>query len=95
MSALLFSLLEEKTPEWYEQQLGLYRLALSAADEHCEASHAAVATALAALAEHGFIGGWSQAGRPWTIQAGATYGPFTTSEAVGFAEGCRAMGAGV
>lgn len=50
--------------------------------------------ALNALQEQGFITGW-RFNRSWTIEGGATYGPYTRQQAFGFIEGCRAMGANI
>lgn len=58
-------------------------------------SVADVRAGLEALKDHGFITDWWRVKRTrWLIKGGeALYGPFTTREAFGFVEGCRAMGA--
>lgn len=53
-----------------------------------------IIVALNSLVEQGFITSWSF-DRSWTIEGGATYGPYTRQQAFGFIEGCRAMGANV
>lgn len=54
-----------------------------------------IKAALDRLQEHGFITGWRREGKRWIVEAGASFGPYTTREAFGFVEGARAMGAGI
>lgn len=54
-----------------------------------------IAAALRELREQGFILEWGRQGSRWTVVVGADeFGPYTTREAYGFVDGCRAMGAG-
>lgn len=58
-------------------------------------SVADITAGLRALRDQKFITEWGRHGSRWVIVCGATFGPYTTREAFGFVEGCRAMGANV